>query len=127
SSRQIVDMLLAECAAAGVEIRLGQRITGVEKADGGFAVATEAGTLSSQALVVATGGPPIPKMGASGFGYDLAKRFGLAVVPPRPALVPLTFGPDLLDWSAGLAGVSVDAEVACGRTRFAEGLLFTRR
>src|SRR3546814_11570030 len=61
------------------------------------------------------------------FGYDVARRFGLAVVPPRPALVPLTFGPDLLEWSAGLAGVSVEAEVSFGRTRFAEGLLFTHR
>jgi len=127
SSRQIVDMLLAECAAVGVEIRLGQRITGVDKADGRFAVATDAGTLSPQSLVVATGGPSIPKMGASGFGYEVAKRFGLAVVPQHPGLVPLTFGPDLLEWSAGLAGVSVDAEVRFGKTRFAEGLLFTHR
>ncbi|MEQ9330809.1 NAD(P)/FAD-dependent oxidoreductase [Thalassobaculum sp.] len=127
SSRQIVDMLLAECAAAGVEIRLGQRIAEVSKPDDRFAVDTADGRLSAAALVVATGGPSIPKMGSSGLGYQVAQRFGLAMVPPRPALVPLTFAPDLLEWTRALAGVSVEAEVACGGTRFAEGLLFTHR
>ena len=127
SSRQIVDMLLAECAAAGVEIRLGQRIAEVSRPDDRFAVDTADGRLSAAALVVATGGPSIPKMGSSGFGYQVAQRFGLTVVPPRPALVPLTFAPDLLDWAKDLAGVSVEAEVAFGKTRFAEGLLFTHR
>lgn len=127
SSRQIVDLLLAECAAAGVGIRLGQRITDVAKPDDRFAVMTEGGALTAESLVVATGGPSIPKMGSSGFGYDIAHRFGLAVVAPRPALVPLTFAPELLAWTAELAGVSVDAEVALGKARFAEGLLFTHR
>ena len=120
-------MLLAECAAAGVEIRLGQRIAEVSRPDDRFAVDTADGRLSAAALVVATGGPSIPKMGSSGFGYQVAQRFGLTVVPPRPALVPLTFAPDLLDWAKDLAGVSVEAEVAFGKTRFAEGLLFTHR
>ncbi len=127
SSRQIVDMLLAECAAAGVEIRLGRKLGEATKADGVFTVATDAGPLSAPSLVVATGGPSIPKMGSSGYGYDLAQRFGLTVVPPRPGLVPLTFAPDLLAWSKELAGVSVDAQVTVAQTRFAEGLLFTHR
>jgi len=127
SSRQIVDMLLAEAEAAGVEIRLGQAVRDIAKPDARFAVATDAGTITAAALVVATGGPSIPKMGSSSFGYEVAKRFGLAVVPPRPALVPLTFTADLLDWAKDLAGVSVEAEVAFGKTRFAEGLLFTHR
>jgi len=127
SSRQIVDMLLAECAAAGVEIRLGRKLGEVTKADGVFTVETDGGTLTAASLVVATGGPSIPKMGSSGFGYDLAQRFGLKVVPPRAGLVPLTFAPDLLAWTKELAGVSVDAEVTCGQVRFAEGLLFTHR
>ncbi len=127
SSRQIVDMLLAEAEAAGVEIRLGRAIRDISKPDARFAVATDTGTVTAAALVVATGGPSIPKMGSSGFGYEVARRFGLAVVPPRPALVPLTFGPDLLEWTRDLAGVSVEAEVAYGKARFSEGLLFTHR
>ena len=127
SSRQIIDMLLAECAAAGVEIRLGRKLGEATKADGVFTVATDAGPLSAPSLVVATGGPSIPKMGSSGYGYDLAQRFGLTVVPPRPGLVPLTFSPDLLAWSKELAGVSVDAHVTVAQTGFAEGLLFTHR
>lgn len=66
-------------------------------------------------------------MGATGFGYDIAKQFGLSIVPPRPALVPFTFGPELREQLDGLSGVSVDAETACGSTRFAEALLFTHR
>lgn len=127
SAQQIIDLLLAECAAAGVEIRLGQRITGVSKTDDRFAVDSESGVVHAQSLVVATGGPSIPKIGASGFGYEVARRFGLAVVAPRAALVPLTFAPELLAWSKELSGVSVDAEVSVGKTRFAEGLLFTHR
>src|SRR4051794_15771522 len=81
SSRQIVDMLLEECRTAGAQLRLGTRITAVSKDASGFVVATEQGTLRCAALVVATGGPSIPKMGASGFGYRLAQEFGLKVVP----------------------------------------------
>lgn len=127
SAQQVIDMLLAECTAAGVEIRLGQRVTGTAKPDDRFSISTDTGTFRASALVVATGGPSIPKMGASGFGYDIARRFDLAVIPPRAALVPLTFGPEILEWSKDLSGVSVDAEVAFGKTRFAEGLLFTHR
>src|SRR3954466_3552543 len=96
SSRQIIDMLLAECHTAGAQLRLTTRISEVSKHDGGFLVATDQGSLECAALVVATGGPSIPKMGASGFGYKLAQQFGVKVVPPRPALVPLTFDAGLL-------------------------------
>ncbi|EDP64616.1 HI0933-like protein [alpha proteobacterium BAL199] len=127
SAQQIIDLLLAECAAVGVEIRLSQRIRGAAKPDERFSISTDAGLIRSESLVVATGGPSIPKMGASGFGYDVARHFGLTVIPPRAALVPLTFGPEVLAWSKDLSGVSVDSEVGFGKTRFAEGLLFTHR
>ena len=132
SSQQIVDMLLDECAQSskmggGVTIALDTEVKSVSKGEGGFTVDTSRGRFEAASLVVATGGKSIPKMGATGLGYDLAKQFGLAVVPPRPALVPFTFGPELRAQLETLSGVSVDAEVSCGKTRFAEALLFTHR
>jgi predicted Rossmann fold flavoprotein len=127
SSRQIVDMLLAECRKARVQLRLGIRISEVSKGEGGFAVVTDQGEFRGRSLVVATGGPSIPKMGSSGFGYKIAEQFGLKVVPPRAALVPLTFDTALLAQFGDLSGVSVDAVVGCGKTRFDEALLFTHR
>jgi predicted Rossmann fold flavoprotein len=127
SSQQIVDMLLEECRKAHAVLRLGVRISAVSKGEHGFVVATDQGEFRCGALVVATGGPSIPKMGSSGFGYKIAEQFGLAIVPPRAALVPLTFDADLLAQFGDLAGVSVDASVACGKTRFDEALLFTHR
>lgn len=127
SSQQIIDMLLAECRAANVAIELETKISDVAKTDAGFELATDRGRVSCASLVIATGGKSIPKMGATGFGYEIAKRFGLAVITPRPALVPLTFGPDLMREIEGLAGVSADATVASGKTRFAEALLFTHK
>ena len=127
SSRQIVDMLLAECRKARAQLRLDMKISAVAKGDGGFVVVTDQGEFRSRSLVVATGGPSIPKMGSSGFGYKMAEQFGLKIVPPRPALVPLTFDTALLAQFADLSGVSVDAVVSCGKTRFDEALLFTHR
>jgi predicted Rossmann fold flavoprotein len=127
SSRQIVDMLLAECRKARVQLRLGIRISEVSKGEGGFAVVTDQGEFRGRSLVVATGGPSIPKMGSSGFGYKIAEQFGLKIVPPRAALVPLTFDTALLAQFGDLSGVSVDAVVACGETSFDEALLFTHR
>ncbi len=89
SARQIVAMLLDECAAAGVDVRVAHRVTKVEKADR-FAITTDHGDFSAAALVLATGGLSIPKMGATGFAHDLARRFGLKLTEIRPALVPLT-------------------------------------
>jgi len=127
SSRQIVDLLIRECADAGVSVRTGSLVTHYARQDAGFALETETGPLTCDALVIASGGKSVPKMGATGFGYDVARHFGLSVVTPRPALVPLTFGGDLKKRFQGLSGVSVAAVVGCGKTRFAEALLFTHR
>ena len=104
-SQEIIDMLLAECSAAGNEIRLGAQVLGIEKLGDGFVVTTPTQTLASRSLVIACGGPSIPKMGGTGFGYKIAKQFGLKVVTPVPALVPLTFTDQLKDPIAALYGV----------------------
>jgi predicted Rossmann fold flavoprotein len=127
SSRQIIDMLLEECRKAHAQWRLGVRISAVAKNEGGFAVVTDQGEFRCRSLVVATGGPSIPKMGSSGFGYRIAEQFDLKIVPPRAALVPLTFDAALLAQFKDLSGVSVEAIVSCGKTRFDEALLFTHR
>ena len=127
SSRQIIDMLLEECRKARADLVLGARVRAVSKDETGFVVVTDQGEFRSASLVVATGGPSIPKMGSSGFGYKVAEQFGLAIVPPRAALVPLTFDAALLARFKDLSGVSVDAVVSCGKARFDEALLFTHR
>ena len=128
SAKQIIRMLTDDMAAAGVEMRLGVSVEGLEPQGDGFRVRLSDGTGATAAsLVVATGGKSIPKMGATGWAYDVARRFGLRVTETRPALVPLTFEPGLLAGTAPLAGLSVDAVVGCGKTRFREGMLFTHR
>jgi hypothetical protein len=127
SARQVVDMLLAEMREAGAELRLGVEAGGIERAADGFALTAGASTLACQALVIATGGKSIPKMGASGFGYEIARQFGLAVTETWPALVPLTFETGLLSRLAPLAGVSLDVRVRCGKAVFEEAMLFTHR
>ena len=122
SAGQIVDMLLEECTKGGVELRCGAEIGDVTHADGLFHVAGA----SARALVIATGGPSIPKMGATGFAYDLARQFGLKVVEPRPALVPLTLGGDEVLFRE-LSGVAADVIARCGKTSFREAALFTHR
>ncbi|HYG81604.1 MAG TPA: aminoacetone oxidase family FAD-binding enzyme, partial [Pyrinomonadaceae bacterium] len=126
SSRRIVAMLLAECDAAGVEVRTGCRVEALEK-DEIFRVRTSRGTLASESLVVATGGLSIPKLGASDFGYRVARQFGLKVVQPEPALVPLTLAPGELASFQTLSGVSAPAVVRCGGAEFAENILVTHR
>jgi predicted Rossmann fold flavoprotein len=126
SSRQIVSMLLAECAAAGVEVRTGCRVEEVQK-DERFRVKTSRGVFESESLVVATGGLSIPKLGATDFGYRVARQFGLKVVQPEPALVPLTLTPRDLASFQPLSGVSVPALVRCGGAEFAENVLVTHR
>ena len=122
SARHMVDMLLAECASGGVELRCGVDVGRVEHRDGAFEVAQD----TASALVIATGGPSIPKMGATGFAYDLARRFGLKVVEPRPALVPLTLGgADVL--FRELSGVSAEVVARAGKAIFREAALFTHR
>jgi predicted Rossmann fold flavoprotein len=125
SARQVVAMLLEECAAGGVDLRLGQPVE-VEYGDGRFRVRHGARTYQAPALVIATGGPSIPKLGATGFAYDLARRFGLKVVEPRPALVPLTLsGEEALFTS--LSGVATEVVASAGKTAFREAALFTHR
>lgn len=127
SAKDIIRMLLDELEAAGGALQLETGIHAVEKPDDWFSLATSKGPLKARSLVVATGGPSIPKMGATGFGYDLARQFGLDVVQPRAALVPLTFSDANKDLCARLSGISVDACVSFGKTVFREGLLFTHR
>ncbi|WP_138379270.1 NAD(P)/FAD-dependent oxidoreductase [Luteithermobacter gelatinilyticus] len=127
SSKQIIDMLLTECRIADVTLQTETTVDYIEKRDGLFHLSTTRGDFTSPALVIATGGPSIPKMGASPFGYRIAEQFGLNVIPPRPALVPLTFSGPLKDKLATLAGVSVNAEVQFGKTVFRDALLFTHR
>jgi predicted Rossmann fold flavoprotein len=127
SSRQVIDMLLAECGDANVEWRQPCDVGAVRRDGDGFVVETSMGAVACASLVVATGGLTVPKIGATPFGYRLAEQFGIDVVPPRPALVPLSFHPELLAVYAALAGVSLDAEVSCAHGRFREALLFTHR
>ena len=122
SARQIVAMLLEECRRGGVEIRLATGIGEVGHADGRFQVA---GATAPQ-LVIATGGPSIPKMGATGRAYDIARQFGLAVVTPRPALVPFTLGPDDMAFRE-ISGVSCPAVASVRDIAFAEAALFTHK
>jgi predicted Rossmann fold flavoprotein len=125
SAKQIVAMLLEECAKGGVEIRCGEEIARVEN-DGGFTVTTQTGTYRAPSLVIATGGPSIPKMGATGFAYDLARQFGLKLVEPRPALVPLTLGGEEVLFR-DISGVSAPVVVSANKASFAEAALFTHR
>ena len=128
SARQIVDMLLGEMKRHGVVLRLQTAVDDIEKAAGGFRrLRLGSSSVACASLVIATGGKSIPKMGATGFGYEIAARFGAPVVPTRPALVPVTFEIGLLERLKPLAGVAVDARVASGRVRFEEAMLFTHR
>jgi predicted Rossmann fold flavoprotein len=127
SARAILDMLLAECEAGGVELVLNADEIRVERQSGGdFSVSSSTGEFQAAALVVATGGLSIPKMGATGLGYDLARQFGLQVIEPRPALVPLVLGGEEAAWTA-LTGVAADVEVQAGRAKFREKMLVTHR
>ncbi|KXV77427.1 BaiN/RdsA family NAD(P)/FAD-dependent oxidoreductase [Acetobacter cerevisiae] len=126
SARDIVQMLLAECKAANVTILTDVRITDVTRPQD-FRVQTSAGTFTSKALVLATGGLSIPKLGATSFSYNIARYFGLSVVSPEPALVPLVFGQPDESWVQSLAGVSLPVRASCGKIGFDESLLFTHR
>ncbi len=126
SARQIVDLLLAECAKGAVDMALGEPVRGVEHGNGHYRVTLGSRTVSAPALVLASGGPSIPKLGATGLAYELARQFGLAVVQPRPALVPLTLGADEALFRE-LSGVSAEVEVRWNKVRFREAALFTHR
>jgi predicted Rossmann fold flavoprotein len=126
SAKDIVALLLDECAGGGVDVRVGHRITDVRKSDQ-FTVETDHGAFSATSLIVATGGLSIPKMGATGFAHDLARRFGLALIEPRPALVPLTVGDADLDMMRPLSGLALDCTARCGKRQFREAMLLTHR
>ncbi|WP_374283934.1 NAD(P)/FAD-dependent oxidoreductase [Novosphingobium sp.] len=126
SARQIVDLLLTECAKGAVDLALGEPVRGVEHGDGHYRVTLGSCTVSAPALVLASGGPSIPKLGATGLAYELARQFGLSVVQPRPALVPLTLGADEALFRE-LSGVSAEVEVRWNKVRFREAALFTHR
>lgn len=126
SAKQIVQMLRDECAAGDVTFALGTSVSDVGHDDSGFTVALPRGTVRAPKLVIATGGPSIPKLGATGFAYDLARRFGLKVVEPRPALVPLTLGGDEALFRT-LSGVAAEVVASAGKARFREAALFTHR
>lgn len=125
SAQLIIDMLMTE--ANGVTVQTATKVKRIAKDELGFSVNTDRGLYKAGSLVIATGGPSIPKMGSSGFGYKIAKQFGLNVIEHRPGLVPLTFDAPTLARLDGLAGVSLDAMVSLGKTSFTEALLFTHQ
>lgn len=130
SAGDIVAMLLDEMARAGCELRLRTRLEKIDRTADGFALELAgdgAARVTCRHFVVACGGRSIPKMGATGLGYQIAERFGLAVTETRPALVPLTFGEDVVAGFREIAGVAATARVSCGKAAFEEALLFTHR
>ena len=126
SAREIVGMLTAECAKGAVRVSYGRPIREVGHSDGQFNVTYGDEEAAAPKLVIATGGPSIPKMGATGFAYELAQRFGLGIVEPRPALVPLTLGEEEKLFRS-LSGVAAEIVASHGRTRFREAALFTHK
>jgi predicted Rossmann fold flavoprotein len=126
SAKAIVAMLMDECAHGSVVFAFGQGIAEVTQADGRFVVRHGGHVSSAPSLVIATGGPSIPKIGATGFAYDLARQFGLKLVEPRPALVPLTLGGDDVLFR-NLSGVATEVVARAGKVAFREAALFTHR
>ena len=126
SSQQVIDMLKAECAAVKARIVLSCRVQSIEKRER-FAVLTNVAQFESASLVIATGGLSLPKLGATSFGYDVARQFGLKVTPVRAALVGLVLDAPEMKVFGDLHGVSMDAAVRCGRVQFRENVLFTHR
>ncbi|ANP44799.1 NAD(P)/FAD-dependent oxidoreductase [Candidatus Viadribacter manganicus] len=126
SSRKVVQMLLDECAANGVAIRIACSVTSIERAER-FKVETTQGAFEANVLIIATGGLPIPKLGATGFAFDVAKKFGIPIVATRPALVPLTFDADDLSAMQPLSGVSTEIIASLGKAAFREAALVTHR
>ncbi len=126
SAREILAMLVGDCNAAGVETRLSCKIANIDRPDR-FRIETDGGVIAADAVVLATGGLSIPKMGATGFAHDIAKKFGLGVTEIRPGLVPLVFAGEQWAWMQGLSGVSFNAVATAGKAAFQEAALFTHR
>lgn len=127
SSQQIIDMLIAECNKYSAEIQLSTHINDVSKIAENFQIKTSNGDFNCTSLVIATGGKSIPKMGSTGFGYDIAEKFGLKIIETSAALVPFTFENEMLLYFKSLAGVAVSASVKCNKKQFDEAILFTHR
>ncbi len=126
-ARRVLEVLLAECESAGADVQTGVAVKSVRYESGRYELVTTSGLVSAEALVVATGGLSIPKMGATSFAYDIARQFDVPVVEPTPALVPFTFADRDLAFMKPLAGVAADSVVSCGKSSFRENLLFTHR
>jgi predicted Rossmann fold flavoprotein len=127
SSKQILRLLLDECAQAGVEIRTDCQVQRVDPAEGGYALRTSQGPMRARRLVVATGGLSIPSLGGSGFGYELARQFGHGLLPTRAGLVPLTLSGRPLEQWQDLSGLSLPIEASCGEASFRNAMLVTHR
>jgi predicted Rossmann fold flavoprotein len=126
-SRDILEMLLDECRQAGVDLRLDTSVRQIEKTEAGYVLSTDVGEIATASLVVATGGLSIPTMGATGFGYEIARQFGHNVLATRAGLVPFTIGDELRELCIELSGTSADALVSCNDQSFREHILFTHR
>ncbi|MBC2679546.1 aminoacetone oxidase family FAD-binding enzyme [Pseudomonas baltica] len=126
-SSDILGLLLADCESAGVELRMDTSVQSIEKTADGYRLQTSLGLLACQSLVVATGGLSIPTLGATGFGYQIARQFGHSVLPTRAGLVPFTITDQLKDICTELSGTSVDCVASCNDQAFRENLLFTHR
>ena len=126
-AQQIIDMLLLECEKANVTIKKEFIVDEVNKNDDQYTILSEESNFSSQSLIIATGGLSVPKIGASAFGYDVAKKFDLDIIETLPALVPLTFNEKILEMCKELTGISVEAIVSFNKVLFQEGMLFTHR
>lgn len=127
SSKQIINMLLDACYKNNVAIRIETEIVQIEKKSTGFYIKSNQGDFNCQSLVIATGGLSIPKIGATDFGYKIAKQFGLKIIETKPALVPLIFAPELLEKTKKLAGISAFCQVSCDKKSFFENILFTHK
>jgi predicted Rossmann fold flavoprotein len=127
SAKDILNMLLTECEWASADIRMKTPVTRVSFADGRYQITTSAGSLSCESLVIACGGLSIPTMGATGFGYEIARQFGLEVLPTRAGLVPFTLHPELKQQLAPLSGVSCPVDAQCNNQNFREPMLVTHR
>ena len=127
SAKQIIDMLLMECDQNNVIIRSNTIVNDIKKEGKRYLVSINDNKYISESLIIATGGLSIPKIGASSFGYDVAKKFDINIIDTYPALVPLTFGDKLLSMCKELSGLSLESRISCNKIKFDEGMLFTHR
>ena len=127
SAQQIIDMLLLECQIASVVLKKEIVITNIDKQNGQYFIAVNSDKYFCDSLIIATGGLSVPKIGASKFGYEIAKKFNLNIIEPLPALVPLTFSEKILSMCKELSGLSLEALISFNKTVFEEGMLFTHR